>query len=64
MSSFFFVVKGTNVIVTAPPITLINFPNPVVGSMEQIIQDIAEAVEFVLRYDPASRNTLPGTNVL
>ena len=56
----FVAVKGTSVIVTSPPITLINYPNRVVGPMTQVTEDIAEAVEFVLRYDVESRNNLPG----
>ena len=28
--------------------------------MTQVTEDIAEAVEFVLRYDVESRNNLPG----
>ena len=43
----------------SPPITLMNFPNRVVGAMNQVTDDIAEAVEFVLRYDIESRNSLP-----
>ena len=58
--SNFVAVKGTSVIVTSPPITLINYPNRVAGPMTQVTEDIAEAVEFVLRYDVESRNNLPG----
>ena len=58
--SNFVAVKGTSVIVTSPPITLMNYPNRVAGPMTQVTEDIAEAVEFVLRYDVESRNNLPG----
>jgi len=51
---------GIEVSVSSPPITLLNFPNKIVGSMEQVTNEIAEAVEFILRYGMRLGYSVPG----
>ena len=46
--------------VTSPLTTFINFPNRIVGSMDQVIEDIAEAVEFILHFDSNAKFSIPG----
>ena len=57
-------VKGMNMIITSPVTTLTNFPNQSVGSMEQVVQDVAEAFEFIMRFDSTAVLTAPGKFVI